>query len=57
MKNNKKDFKKCKRGYGYHDFCVINTNTNKISCCNCGLEKIGTIIPNDVLKSPLESIY
>jgi len=31
---------KCKKGYGEHDFCVINTHRkNKITCCNCGKTK------------------
>jgi hypothetical protein len=30
---------KCKKGYGEHDYCVINSNTKKTTCCNCGKEK------------------
>ena len=31
---------KCKKGYGEHDFSVINSNTGIKSCCNCGRKEI-----------------
>lgn len=35
-----KESMKCKKGYGEHNYCIINTKTGKMTCCNCGQEKL-----------------
>lgn len=35
----KDTLEECKKGYGGHDFCVVNSNTGIINCGNCGKEK------------------
>jgi len=38
----KREYGQCIKGYNEHDFCVYNSLTKKIHCCNCGNPKIKT---------------
>ena len=60
---------KCKKGYGEHDYSVVNNITKTINCVNCGKARMSedktlyeilddyTLIPIEEVDSKLEAYY